>query len=122
MFISGHLRFNKKKNVHFRSSWNGNLASSKKVLELTNLEKTRSDLQKEVLTALYNASEEPEEESPRRTVPRRKQFGAYGQLVSEPFKDVDAEREKPVEYNDQIDLDGNIGIIFLTSIYGVLEA
>lgn len=122
MSISGHLRFNKKKNGHFRSSRNGNLASSKKVLELTNLEKTRSDLQKEVLTALFNASEEPEEESPRRIVPRRKQFGAYGQLVSEPFKDVDAEREKRVEYNDQIDLDGNIGIIFLTSIYGVLEA
>ncbi|KAL4019633.1 hypothetical protein IC575_018387 [Cucumis melo] len=87
------------------SSRNGNLASSKKVLEMTNLEKTRSDLQKEVLTALFNASEEPEEESPRRIVPRRKQFGAYGQLVSEPFKDVDAEREKRVEYNDQIDLD-----------------
>ncbi|XP_038881794.1 putative nuclear RNA export factor SDE5 [Benincasa hispida] len=84
---------------------NGNMASSKKVLELTNLEKTRSDLQKEILIALFDASEEPEEESPRRTVPRRKQFKAYGQLVSEPFEDMDAEHEKLVQYKEQIDLD-----------------
>lgn len=103
-------------NVYFWSSRNGNMASSKKVLELTNLEKTRSDLQKEILTALFIASEEPEEESPRRTVPRRKQFGAYGRLVSEPFKDMDAECEKRVEYKEQTDLDGNIGII-LFNIY-----
>lgn len=88
------------------------MASSKKGVELTNLEKTRIDLQKEVLTALFNASEEPEEELPRRTVPRMKRPGAFGRLVSEPFKDMDAECEKRVEYKEQTSSDGNCKIIF----------
>ncbi|XP_022142235.1 putative nuclear RNA export factor SDE5 isoform X2 [Momordica charantia] len=85
---------------------NGNMASSKKGLELTNLGKTRFDLQKEILTTLFNASEEPEEELPRRrTVSKMKRSGAFGQLVSEPFKDMDAEDEKHVEHQAENSLD-----------------
>lgn len=89
------------------------MASSKKGLELTNLGKTRFDLQKEILTTLFNASEEPEEELPRRrTVSKMKRSGAFGQLVSEPFKDMDAEDEKHVEHQAENSLDGNCRIIF----------
>ncbi|KAG7026577.1 Monothiol glutaredoxin-S17 [Cucurbita argyrosperma subsp. argyrosperma] len=84
---------------------NGNIASSKKDMELTNREKARIDLQKEVLTALFNASEEPEEELPRRTVPRMKQSRARDWLLSEPFKDMEAESEKRVEYEEKPSLD-----------------
>ncbi|XP_022926752.1 putative nuclear RNA export factor SDE5 [Cucurbita moschata] len=84
---------------------NGNIASSKKDMELTNREKARIDLQKEVLTALFNASEEPEEELPRRTVPRMKQSRARDWLLSEPFKDMEAESEKCVEYEEKPSLD-----------------
>lgn len=85
-------------------------------MELTNREKARIDLQKEVLTALFNASEEPEEELPRRTVPRMKQSRARDWLLSEPFKDMEAESEKRVEYEEKPSLDGNYRVI-IVNIY-----
>lgn len=60
--------------------------------ELPGLEKGRNDLQKEVLAALFNATERSEESSGSRAKTTRRPI-IYGQLVSEPPRDFTLEQK-----------------------------
>ncbi|BFG27753.1 hypothetical protein CerSpe_140260 [Prunus speciosa] len=83
------------------SSEGGDKASNTNGVDFTGQKKERSDLQKEVLAALFSASERSEErpeELPRRTVKAKNRYGAYGQLVVEPPNDFISECKSAVVY------------------------
>lgn len=83
------------------SEGNGDKASNTNGVDFTGQKKERSDLQKEVLAALFSASERSEErpeELPRRTIKAASRYGAYGQLVVEPPNDFISECKSAVVY------------------------
>ncbi|XP_021825900.1 putative nuclear RNA export factor SDE5 isoform X2 [Prunus avium] len=83
------------------SSEGGDKASNTNGVDFTGQKKERSDLQKEVLAALFSASERSEErpeELPRRTIKAKNRYGAYGQLVVEPPNDFISECKSAVVY------------------------
>ncbi|VVA23621.1 PREDICTED: putative nuclear RNA export [Prunus dulcis] len=76
------------------SEGNGDKASNTNGVDFTGQKKEGSDLQKEVLAALFSASERSEErpeELPRRIIKAANRYGAYGQLVVEPPNDFISE-------------------------------
>ncbi|BFG27754.1 hypothetical protein CerSpe_140270 [Prunus speciosa] len=91
------------------SSEGGDKASNTNGVDFTGQKKERSDLQKEVLAALFSASERSEErpeELPRRTVKAKNRYGAYGQLVVEPPNDFISECKSAVVYQQHPKEDG----------------
>ncbi|KAL6282306.1 hypothetical protein ACE6H2_013235 [Prunus campanulata] len=83
------------------SEGNGDKASNTNGVDFMGQKKERSDLQKEVLAALFSASERSEErpeELPRRTIKAANRYGAYGQLVVEPPNDFISECKSAVVY------------------------
>ncbi|XP_062013170.1 putative nuclear RNA export factor SDE5 [Rosa rugosa] len=79
---------------------NGDRASNTNEVESTGKEKKRLDLQKELLAALFNAPERPEEPelSKTRIVRSTKGYADYGHLVLEPPKDSFSDHKTPVVY------------------------